>query len=193
MCIRDRSLVGLIILIYDCHKLFLWSPKNRQEGTSLSFLFQARSPSSVPALGRAIWLKLKSILSYWYKIFCNNYFKRNWVGLFLIHTQYLLVKITWYEGINKRYLWFSKLSAINMHYLFIFLICVRLCAKGLSVSHSFFSNFFFNFFNYALAGVAQWIEHQSKAKGQWFDFQSGHMPEFRGRSPVGGAWEATTH
>ena len=30
-------------------------------------------------------------------------------------------------------------------------------------------------------------------KGCWFDFQSGHMPGLQARSPVGGAWEATTH
>ena len=30
-------------------------------------------------------------------------------------------------------------------------------------------------------------------KGCWFNSQSGHMPGLRARSPVGGAWEATTH
>ena len=38
---------------------------------------------------------------------------------------------------------------------------------------------------FALAGVAQWID--CKAKGYQFDSQSGHMPGFRARSPVGGA------
>ena len=32
-----------------------------------------------------------------------------------------------------------------------------------------------------------------KSKGQGLDFQSGHMPGLRARSPVGGAWVATTH
>ena len=31
------------------------------------------------------------------------------------------------------------------------------------------------------------------SKGCWFDSQSGHMPGFRARSPVGGMQEATTH
>ena len=30
-------------------------------------------------------------------------------------------------------------------------------------------------------------------KGRQFDSQSGHMPGLRARSPLGGAWEATTH
>ena len=30
-------------------------------------------------------------------------------------------------------------------------------------------------------------------KGLWFNSQSGHIPGFRVRSPVGGTWEATTH
>ena len=32
-----------------------------------------------------------------------------------------------------------------------------------------------------------------ETKGHWFDSQSGHMPGLWVRSPVGGAWEATTH
>ena len=38
-----------------------------------------------------------------------------------------------------------------------------------------------------LAGVAQWIEHGPvKQSERWFNSQSGHMPGFGGRSPVGG-------
>ena len=32
-----------------------------------------------------------------------------------------------------------------------------------------------------------------ESKGCWFDSQSGHVPELRARSPVGGTWETTTH
>ena len=38
----------------------------------------------------------------------------------------------------------------------------------------------------ALAGVAQWIECGLQTKGSRFDSQSGHMPGFQTRSPVGG-------
>ena len=44
-----------------------------------------------------------------------------------------------------------------------------------------------------LAGVAQWIEHQPVNQRVPVWVQSGHMPEFGARLPVGGAWEATTH
>ena len=48
----------------------------------------------------------------------------------------------------------------------------------------------------ALAGVAQWIEHEpanQEPKGRWFDSQSGHMPGLQARTLVAGAREATTH
>ena len=43
--------------------------------------------------------------------------------------------------------------------------------------------------------LAQWIEQGGacEPKGCWFDSQSGHMPEFQARSPVGGVREATIH
>ena len=43
----------------------------------------------------------------------------------------------------------------------------------------------------ALAGVAQWIEHQPA--NQRFNSQSGHMPGLRNRSPVWEAGEASPH
>ena len=45
----------------------------------------------------------------------------------------------------------------------------------------------------ALAGVAQWIERGLRSKGSRVDWQSGHMPRFRARSPVRGVQEVTTH
>ena len=49
-------------------------------------------------------------------------------------------------------------------------------------------------FIFALAGVAQWIECWPVNKRvTGFSSQSGHMPGFGARSPIGGAWEATTH
>ena len=47
-------------------------------------------------------------------------------------------------------------------------------------------------FQAALAGVAQWIEPGLRTKGLPFNFQSGHMPGLRVRSPVGGTQEAIT-
>ena len=46
--------------------------------------------------------------------------------------------------------------------------------------------------NYALAGVAQWIECQP-VNQRVTDSQSEHMPGLRARFPEGGAVEATTH
>ena len=37
----------------------------------------------------------------------------------------------------------------------------------------------------ALAGVAQWIEHELQTKGRQFHTQSGHVPGLWARSPVG--------
>ena len=45
--------------------------------------------------------------------------------------------------------------------------------------------------HFALAGVAQWIELQTEAKGRQFNSQSGHMSGLQARSPVGGVQEAT--
>ena len=44
-----------------------------------------------------------------------------------------------------------------------------------------------------MTGVAQWIEQGCELKGRQFDSQSGHVPGFQARSPVGGAGESTTH
>ena len=46
---------------------------------------------------------------------------------------------------------------------------------------------------HALAGVAHWIEcWTEKQRVCRFDSQLGHMPGLRARSPVGGAFKATT-
>ena len=46
----------------------------------------------------------------------------------------------------------------------------------------------------ALAGVAQWIEHGPENQRVAGSIpSSGHMPGLQARSPVGDAWEATTH
>ena len=48
--------------------------------------------------------------------------------------------------------------------------------------------------NWALAGVAQWIEQWLANHRVAGSIPSlGHMPGFQGRSPVGSAGEATTH
>ena len=41
-------------------------------------------------------------------------------------------------------------------------------------------------------GSVHWVP-ACEPKGCWFDSQSGHIPGVWARSPVGGAWEATTH
>ena len=41
-------------------------------------------------------------------------------------------------------------------------------------------------------GSVDWAQ-DCKAKGRWFNSQSEHMPGLWARSPVGVAWEATTH
>ena len=41
-------------------------------------------------------------------------------------------------------------------------------------------------------GSVDWVP-ACEARGHWFDSQSGHVPGLQARSPVGGAWEATTH
>ena len=45
----------------------------------------------------------------------------------------------------------------------------------------------------ALVGVAQWIECLPVSQSHWFNSQSGHRPGLWARSPVRGAWEATTY